>query len=188
MKNVILIITTMALVSCSSVRVPSNINKAKRIIDKNKRQTEAIVSFHGLSSPFVIDTTISVVSPSIRRSTSFVNNLEKDLIRSLNSELVFLDPGEKEVIKDIVLESVRNNRVNYAYDDEFIEIVIVGHPDSVVVSYNIKERIIESDFSYEGQIIDTKRNWYDEPVLRLLLFIVILFLLYNIILNKSKNE
>jgi len=178
--------------SCSSSRVPNNKNRAKKIVEKNYRQINAIVTFHDLESPFVTDTLIKVVSPSVSGKKILPTSLERDIKSLLSSDdfnnLVFLNPVEKEVVKEKINEILVNSRVDSTYEDDYIIIKMTSDGEYISVDYDIKERVIEKEISFESTKLDAKRTILEEPIFRFLIFITIFILLFKIIKNKTEND
>jgi hypothetical protein len=191
-KFILFCLLAIPLVSCSSSRIPNNVNSAKRIVERNKKQIDAIVSFHNLDSPFVIDTTISFKYEKVLGSTYFPNNLKRE-IDSLFDGPLFIninEPKEEAVerIREKIIRIVDNNKIDYIYDDEFISIRISQSDSLVNVDYKIKEREVFEEVSFEGSNIDIKRKLIDDGLFRFAILAIILFLLIKLISNQIKNE
>jgi hypothetical protein len=58
----------------------------------------------------------------------------------------------------------------------------------ISVDYDIKERVIEKEISFESTKLDAKRTILEEPIFRFLIFITIFILLFKIIKNKTEND
>lgn len=190
--GILFVILIILSCSCSSSRIPNNKNRAKKIVERNYKQINAIVSFHNLESPFVTDTLIQIVSPRISGKTAIPTNIERNISSLLSSDyfnnLVFLDPVEKEVVKEKIKEVLVNSRINSVYEDDHIIINMVSDGQSIIVDYNIKEKVFEKEISIKSTTIDAKRTILEEPIFRFLIFITIFILLYKTIENKIKNE
>lgn len=189
---ILFVILIVLSCSCSSSRIPNNKNRAKKIVERNYKQINAIVSFHNLESPFVTDTLIQIVSPRISGKTAIPTTIERDISSLLSSDyfnnLVFLDPAEKQVVKEKIKEVLINSRIDSVYEDDYIVIKMVSDGQSITVDYDIKERVVEKEISIKSTTIDAKRTILEEPIFRFLIFITIFILLYKTIENKIKNE
>lgn len=189
---ILFVILIVLSCSCSSSRIPNNKNRAKKIVERNYKQINAIVSFHNLESPFVTDTLIQIVSPRISGKTAIPTTIERDISSLLSSDyfnnLVFLDPAEKQVVKEKIKEVLVNSRIDSVYEDDYIVIKMVSDGQSITVDYDIKERVVEKEISIKSTTIDAKRTILEEPIFRFLIFITIFILLYKTIENKIKNE
>lgn len=169
--------------SCSTVRVPQNEASAKKIIQRNKRQIEAIISFHRLDNPFETRDTVIFNVPERRLEFSIQDKLSSSLSESILREFspIFIPGSEteaKEVIRNIILP---NTRVDHQYSDEYITINIHGPINDIKVEYIIAEINKIEVVVNEGVVIDTEIKWYQVPFLKLILVLILIITIILII-------
>lgn len=192
MKNLIsriLIAATLigVLGSCASVRIPKNPNKAKRTVEQNVRQIEAIVEYHGLRNPFTSIDTVVLRIPEKSRGFYIPSRLATDL-DFLISDYIFPaipDTAEAIVIKEKINTVIENNQLDYVYLDSLIKIQIKGDADGVHVEYTIFQQELKKVIESERYNIDTRIRWWEDTYFRIALVLILVILLVLIIRREG---
>lgn len=187
MKSLSKIILGLALFgfSCSSVRVPKSPVKAKRVVENNVRQINAITEFHNLKSPFIKLDTIIFELPERKNSFFVPLSIDKNLGIALNDYLDFIDPSKKVEVVEKIKEVIKSTEVNHVYQDSLINISIRGNADSLVIDYTIFAETLSKPVEFESVTIDTNVKWFEDRFIQIILFAFIVLLLVLIIRREG---
>lgn len=178
--NVILGIMILGTISCSTARIPKDIQKAKETVLAKTREIEAIVSYHDLKSPFTVRDTIIFRTPVVNRTLEFPVNIETDL-QLVYDKYILPVSGEDTVLRDNIKRDISNIPVTYSYQDSLISIDVSGNLRNMKIEYILKEREFEKPVEYDGFVIDTKVKWHENArFLKRVTSILILLLLITL--------
>lgn len=184
-KNLIVVIFAIALTSCGA-RIPTSIDAAKRKVEKNYRQIEAIIDYHDLRNPFVVtDTVVFRKPPSYGRfdagdNISFLSGFDMSFDKYIKPSLK--DTSEADTIKSIVYKYI-NKPIDYSYEDSIISIKFSGTSDSLIVDYKVKEQESKIPIEYQKNEINTDVKWYEDRFVKIALIIVLAGVFASIIIS-----
>jgi hypothetical protein len=192
MKNIsrILLVLSLLLVGCQSVRIPKSIDKAKNRVERNVREINAIVEYHSLASPLVRHDTLTFVSPETRGRLNIPLKNDVGLIFDQNIFPVFIelkDTVEVERIRDRLVEASRVT-IDTTYEDSVVVINVFTRDGELVIDYNIKSQTYQDTISTEYLQIDTTVKWYEDRWIKLTLFLLVVAVLIIIIVNLTKRK
>lgn len=178
-------VIVLGATSCSTARIPKDIQKAKETVQEKTREIEAIVNYHSLKSPFTVRDTIIFRTPIINRSLDFPVNINNRL-QLVYDEYILPVVGEDTVLRDNIKRDISKIPVSYSYQDSIVSINVSGNLESIKIDYSIKEQVYEKPVEYDGYVIDTKVKWHENTkflqritgilILLLLITLVILFI------------
>jgi hypothetical protein len=190
MKTILGIIVGLLLMTSCGARIPQNKARAQKVIEKKARQINAISDFHDLGSPFMIRDTVKFTVPSFSGRVTSRNDL-LDKVNTSFDRIIFVDgtlvnddlvEAKKEVVR--VIEEFS---INESYEDSLVSINITGSPDSIVFSYNIKERNLSKPIEIEGIKIDTVQKWYEDKTIKFLAILIVVAIIVVVIKQRSPN-
>lgn len=175
-------------ISCSTAKIPTDIQKAKESVSKKTREIEAIINYHELESPFLVRDTIVFNTPIVRRTLEFPVNIDGNL-QLVYDKYILPIAGENPVLEEGIKNEVANIPVSYSYQDSLISIDITGTLKNVKIDYVLKPQELKKPIEYEKYDIDTKVKWHEnDRLLRRILAILVAIIVIMILVLFLKNR
>ena len=196
MKNIksfiVAIVLGLVLMGCSAVKVPKNIDRAKKVVRENVEQINAISEYHNLRSPFSVTDTLTLKVPERNFGITIPKKYNQQ-VSSLLSEygsLVFIEPQHEQRANEIVEKIIEESTtpIDTVLEDSLVRIEVFDSDSGLVINYILKEQTYKQPYSYEATQIDTKIYWYEDRLFRISIVIILLAVLFLIIYNKTKTK
>lgn len=177
------------MTSCFSAKIPTNEARAKRVVERNKKHIEAIVSFHSLSNPFTKTDTVIFKLPERTGSITIPTSLDSRLESVLNTQVTPLVlPGKDQQVKEVIRSVVLDTEIDYTHIDEYVEIKLSGTTNNISVNYKILEVTQKQVLETQQYKLDTRTSWYQEPIVKLVLLLIAASILIIIINNLTNAK
>lgn len=190
LSRILMFVTLIGVMSCTAVKIPRNVEKAKKTVAQNVRQIEAIVDYHSLRNPFIKVSDVVINVPEKIGSFRFPDRLATDLDYLYNDYIFPAIPDTIRAveIKEKIKEVVSNNKIDYTYLDSLIKIQIKGTVDGVDVQYTILQQDVKKTIETEVYSIDTKVRWYEDSYFRIILLFALALITAITIHSIIKRE